>query len=307
MTDEAKDRTKGIGGTDVAAIVGLSPYKTAYDVWLEKTGKIEPQMETSAMRMGTRLEPLVLKMLSEETGLTAQAGGRFVHPVRGWQVVNVDAVASIHDTILEAKTAGERQAHRWGEEGSDDIPPEYLTQVTWYMSALEWARAAVGVLIGGQEFRYYFVSLDPELERFLLAKAEEFWFVHVKGDKEPPIQTSTTLDRYLKQRFPRELYELRKASPFEIELLDGYAKARKDYDNVEAIKDRYEAELKLAIGDAAGIEYERGRITWRRAKDSSKVNWELVAKGFNPPPELVSLHTEIRPGSRRFLPKLQTL
>jgi putative phage-type endonuclease len=300
------NRRNGIGGTDIGAIVGLKPFgRTAYDVYLEKTGRVEPQPDNPQMRRGRLLEQVVMQMTAEEAHLIVDEVGEIRHKDREWMVSHPDGRDMGNEIIVEAKTAGTYRAHEWGESGTDDAPPAYLTQVAWYMATLDWDKAIIGVLIGGEDFRIYNIGRDRTLEDYLLEKAERFWFKNVKADTPPPLEASSTVDRYIKQRFPRDTAEVRTASPEEALMLSGYAAVRQDFDHVEALKEKYEAEIKLAIGEAAGLEFEGGRVTWRRSKDGVKVDWEAIAMTLKADKELIARYSEPRPGSRRFLPKFQ--
>lgn len=295
-------RCQGIGGTDVAAIVGVNPYRTAIDVYCDKLGLSEPREETRAMRLGKRLEPVLIAEYSLETGLEALPWQALLrHPTVPWMLGTPDARLVTLPRGLELKTAGGRQAHRWGEPGSDDVPDEYLCQVAWYMAVADMPEWDVAVLIGGQDFRVYHVERDAELEAALIERATDFWHRHIVAQVPPPLDGSPSSRRYIEARFRRNVAPLLQATIDQQDILDELVQARCRRLEAEAVEAELETRVKALIGEAEGIQWPLGRVTWRASKDSTRTDWAAVAAALNPPGDLVAEHTTTRPGSRRFL------
>lgn len=311
----AKRRT-GISGTDVSAILGINPWASALDVWLDKRGQAEPREESMAMRMGNLLEPVVAELYAEETGATLVEPGFMRHQDRDWHIGTPDRVVAecIEDcnerkaanwtTLIEIKTA--RSDREWGEPGTDQIPRHYLTQVAWYLALTELQVAHVAVLIGASDYRRYEIQRDNDLESVLLERCEAFWSGNVLGGQMPALDGSDSAARYVAQRFPRNVAPLRTATDEELELARRLAAARAA--TAAAEREQAEAEnlLKSAIGEAEGLDLgDLGKITWKASKPRETTDWKAVAAEANIPAELIARHTKTGEASRRFLPTLK--
>jgi len=165
-------RMKGIGGSDAPTVCGVSPWRTPFQLYLEKRGEGEPQAETEPMTWGKLMEPVIRKRYADMVGMEVAVPQEIlVHPKYPWMLASVDGL--LPDRVLEIKTS--RTAQGWGQPGSDEIPEAYLLQVTHYMSVTGRNRADVAVLIGGSDFRVYTVEKDPELEEILIEHERRFW------------------------------------------------------------------------------------------------------------------------------------
>lgn len=199
-------RRAGIGGSDIAAILGLSKFKTAYDVWLDKRGEAPPQDdgEKPWLYWGAVLEDVVAKEYGLRTGSKVQrVNAQLRHPERDFAVANIDrAVVNPEiagrvwwkdgrlttDRILECKTANGFAGNLWGEPGSDQVPDAYLCQCQWYLGITGARYADVAVLIGGSDYRTYTIEAMPDLFADMMTEAEAFWQL-VKDGVAPDPQT----------------------------------------------------------------------------------------------------------------------
>lgn len=193
-------RRTGIGGSDIAAIMGLNRYRGASDVYEDKTSEAPEQEETNqAIHFGVLLEDVVAKEFSRRTGMKVQRVNATMRD--GIRIANIDRAIvnpSISgtvrfkdgrlttDALLECKTAGAYSAWRWGESQERlivsgqptppaEMPLEYLAQIQWYMGITGCQTAYVAVLIGGQDFRIYRVERDEEIITAMYEKANIFW------------------------------------------------------------------------------------------------------------------------------------
>lgn len=177
------ERRTGIGGSDAAAAVGLSKWKTRLELFLDKTGRLRTD-ETEPMRWGTLLEPIVRQEYVNRTGRTVKVPNRILrHPKTHFAIVNVDGIAD-DCRLYEGKTA--RSGDEWGEPGTDEVPHEYLLQVQHAMYVTGLRVADIAVLIGGSDFRLYVVPADDELQSLLIEMEAEFWrCVETNTEPEP--------------------------------------------------------------------------------------------------------------------------
>lgn len=172
-TEWLERRRTGIGGSDVAAILGISKWRTPLDVYLDKIGEGEEQADNASMDWGRRLEPVIRQAYADRTGHSVECSTEmFRHPVHQFMVANVDGLLD-KDGVLEIKTA--RSGADWGEEGTDEIPEYYLTQVMHYLVVTGRQYCDVAVLIGASDFRIYRVDYDPELAALIIEEEKKFW------------------------------------------------------------------------------------------------------------------------------------
>ena len=189
-----QERRTGIGGSDLAAILGLSKWKTPLQVWQEKRGEVAGTPDNDAMRWGRYLEPVVRQAYADQMGVEVRVPPAMIrHPRHEWMIANVDGVTD-EPRLFEAKTA--RTADGWGEPGTDEIPQAYLLQVQHYMAVTAIPVADVAVLIGGSDFRVYPISADAELQDMLIDAEREFWRSVQAGEPPEPVSYADVIARY---------------------------------------------------------------------------------------------------------------
>ena len=317
-------RKTGIGGSDIAAILGLSPYRTAVDVFLDKTGQTPDHEPNEAMFWGTVLEDVVAKHYQDTTGNKVQRIREMMrHPQHDWMLANIDRAIVIPGSrarfdggkllgasgILECKTASAYKAGEWGRDGDDDaIPTDYAAQIMWYLAitGLEWADAAV--LIGGQRYLVKRIERDDDTIKGMIERAEAFWFKHVVEGITPE---PTNGDDAFKL-FPTDAGHSIEANPKTLELL---GRAQELKAQIAALEEELEGDkkkgtagvlgsLKAYMRDASAIVLGNTTLaTWKAAKGSNRIDWQAIAHAAGATPEQIAAHTTTTPGSRRFLIK----
>ncbi len=190
-----KKRKSYLGGTDLAAICGLSPYRTALDVYLDKTSD-DIRCETSpAMRWGNLLEDSVARAYSEDTGYSVSIEPNTIyHTEHKFLGANIDRWVGNKEYVLECKTAGFNKGKEWGDLGTDQIPESYLVQVAYYAAICNVPKVDIAVLIGGQDFRIYTYNRDKNLEEKLIKIGVNFWHNHI--EKRTPPKCVNTRDTF---------------------------------------------------------------------------------------------------------------
>ncbi len=201
------DRSRFIGGSDIAAILGISPWKTAVDLWLEKTSPVvesDDEGRAKVLARGKRLEPYVLDMLATEHGLDVVARGqRYVDAAVPYFAAEIDAecmhvnpgatfsaiAPDLHEQTIaniEIKTVHPFKVKEWGEELTDALPVHYLAQVQWGLGVTRRRHAIVAALIG-DDLRLYRVERDDETVSAMRDKAHGFWTGHVVPKIRPEL------------------------------------------------------------------------------------------------------------------------
>lgn len=295
------NRRSGIGGSDVAACLGLSPWRTPVQVWENKTGRETSDINSDAAHFGTILEDIVAKEFSSRMGLRVQKVNTTMRSgENGWQIANIDrAVVNPDiagrvfvldeqakketgrqistDTILECKTANSFSAHLWGETQEHEIkagqivtehkiPIYYETQVQWYMGITGAKTCYVAVLIGGQDFRIYKVDRNEEVIEALTRGCFEFWHEYVVKDLPPqPVNIDDV----------RRLYKIERGPMIEAtnEVAIDVGEIRTIRERIDELKKQEEAvktRLAIAIGDAEGITLNGERVVTFKAQKSCR-------------------------------------
>jgi len=194
IPDEQHDRQKLLGGSDAAAILGISPWRTPLQVYLDKVEprSLEPDRNKARIfARGKRMEPYVVDLLAAEEGLTIVGrGNRYRDPELPFLAAEIDA--ETHDSRnVEIKTVSPFKAFEWGEEQTDSIPVHYTAQAMHGLMVTGRAVCIFGVLIGGDDFRVYQVERDEETIAAMRQREIEFW--QLVQDRTPP-DTRTTAD-----------------------------------------------------------------------------------------------------------------
>ncbi|MDT2704780.1 YqaJ viral recombinase family nuclease [Enterococcus dispar] len=194
------DRRKGIGGSDVATILGLNKWKSPYQLWLEKTDQITLDDNAGeAAYWGTALEPLVANRFSEVTGKKVRRRNQvFEHTDYPFLRANIDRDIVGEPAVLECKTANQFLAKEWEK---DEMPMQYICQVQHYMNVLNREYAYFAVLIGGQRFIWKRIDRDQDLINAITERLVEFWEENVLKGIPPEIDGSDATSAFIRNQY----------------------------------------------------------------------------------------------------------
>ncbi|MFI8872403.1 YqaJ viral recombinase family protein [Streptomyces sp. NPDC055243] len=169
-------RANGIGGSEISAVLGLSPHESMFSLWHRKQGNIGPVAESREMYWGKKHEPTICDEFTERhPELIVLPSGTYAATDLPWWIANPDRLGFTADgdlEVIEAKTAYDD--FEWGEEGTDQIPVHYKAQVRWYIRALGATRGRVAVLIGLSDYREYTVEADDADTQLMLTAGQAF-------------------------------------------------------------------------------------------------------------------------------------
>lgn len=192
-------RANGIGGSEISAVIGLSPFESRFSLWHRKSGLVAPVQESNEMYWGKKHEPTICDEFEiRNPGWRALVAPTFHGTGMPEQIVNPDRIAigpngEIH--LVEAKTS--RDAEGWGEEGTDEVPVYYRAQCRWYLDGLGLQRCRLIVLISGSDYREYLVEADAAEARMMRDRAAEFLRT-VRAGERPPIDGHDATYRVVK-------------------------------------------------------------------------------------------------------------
>jgi putative phage-type endonuclease len=329
--DFTANRQNFLGGSDIAAILGLSPFRTAVDVWLEKTGKATNQLDSLALRFGSFAESFIASEYEKATGfITLEHQPAIIHPNHQYLQAHIDRVvatkpkadlaqqdladdglddifppASTTDhsplgasRLLECKTANPFYQHDWGEPGTDAVPLHYLCQCAWYLALTQAEQIDLAVLFGNTDFRIYHIARDAQLESDLLEHAINFWQNHVLADQPPAAKNQEDYKRLFAKESPTQT---RQASANILHQLSTYPNL---VDQAKAIETQIDA-VKQAVMEEmqhADTLVDQGRTlaTWRSPKSSSRFDQKSFEKAH---PDLYQQYQVTIENSRRLIIK----
>lgn len=182
-------RRKYVGASDVPAICGVSPFRSAWDVWAEKVGLVEPQPPNEAMTLGLILEPALLDWAHREIAPLKRNIQRVVRLSKECRLrATLDAVFRMYGRIepLEVKvgTAYSPRSREWGESGSDEVPLDVKLQVQAQLMTCKADTGHVLALLPGPRLAHYSVRADHTLQEEIKDRVIDFWKYVEK--KEPP-------------------------------------------------------------------------------------------------------------------------
>ncbi|MFV3335177.1 YqaJ viral recombinase family protein [Pseudomonas sp. NY15437] len=299
-------RKRGIGSSDAAAAVGLNPYKSQLELWLEKTGrdsalpKCDVNDEESPTYWGNILESIVARHYTQRTGnRVRRINAVLQHPDTKleWMLANIDReVIGAEDVqILECKTAGINGARLWKE----GVPVYVQLQVMHQLAVTGKQAADVAVLLGGQQLEIHRIERDDELIHWLIELEKEFWG-YVQRDTPPPADGSESAERALRCLYPLDQGRTLDFSG-DVALsaaFDELKSVRANLDRQSKRETELKQQLQQAMGDASRAVFANGMVSWRKSKDSVTLD---VTQLIKEKPYLLARYPTTKTGSRRFL------
>jgi putative phage-type endonuclease len=258
-------RRTRIGGSEVAAVLGLSPWQSPYSLWHAKRNGWIDETTTAQQDWGTRMEPALLDWYFDHHGVRSGPDGTYIHGDRDWQLFNPDALGYDGDpaapVIVEAKTA--RRGDDWGQPGTDEIPVYYRTQVVWGMDCLGIPTAHVVASIAGAPPEVWTVEYNPAEADEIRSQVEAF-VISLQEDVEPELDSHTATYETVRKMHPRidggERVELSNS------LALSYLTAKRNLKAAEAAEQEATTRLIAAMGDAQYATWLGERIARRQAK-----------------------------------------
>ncbi|MEK5108189.1 YqaJ viral recombinase family protein [Cytobacillus sp. FSL K6-0129] len=274
-----QERSKGIGGSDASIILGLNKYKTAFELWLEKTGQVElTEISSEAAYWGNEMEEVVAKEFEKRTEKKVRRRNyMFSHPDHHFIKANIDREVMKESALLECKTASAYLKAEW--EG-DEIPASYLVQVQHYLAVTGKEKAYIAVLIGGNHFTWKEIERDDELIQMIIDAEVNFWEKHVIGFVPPELDGSSAAELYLKEKYNKaeEGKEIVLPSNYK-EMLLSYEQIKNDEKLIQTAKKDIENKIKAELKDAEVGLVDTHIITWKNVV-SNRVDTKALKEKF---------------------------
>lgn len=276
-------RRAGLGGSDISAVLGFSPYRSSWDVWAEKTGvKHWDDGNSDAAELGTALEP----WLRDQAGLMLDVPAReteyrtYAHDEHPWRMCSPDGILP-DGRLLEAKTAGLASGFGTprGWEGGK-LPIGYEFQVRWSMHVMDAPAAEVVALVAGMGLLRRTVTRDESTEADLVAQVSAWWERHVTGGVEPPLGDRDA--EVMQLLYPRSDGTSKDLSHTDVlEHWSAYQAAHERVKAADADKKTAAANIKRLLGEAErGLVDDRCVAAW--SQRAGAVKWRpLVVQVLN--------------------------
>lgn len=298
-TEAITDRRLFIGGSDAAAILGVSPWTTPLDLFLVKTGQREEFADAAREKLfkrGKRLEPIVIDMLIEEYGIKVtkrslpEKPNRYQDPEVEYLAAEIDFEFEVTtdlaarfdlDPVLigtiqngEVKTVHPFASAKFGEAETDEIPIEYAAQAVHGQMVTGRQLTLFGVLVGADNLSVYFMRRDDETIAGMREKEVAFWQNHVlKGVPPSPVNLPDVLEL-----FGRTVASRVEATPEVLALVDKLAAARDTARAAEEAQDECKFQIgRFMLGETGITLDDKGRIV--PGADVKPGNHELLASG----------------------------
>lgn len=321
-------RKTGLTASDIAAVAGVSKWRSPLDVYLDKTSPVPEFIDppSEAQERGNILEPVIAAAFTTLTGLQTMVHGETIrHPSIPWMLATPDYRVG-PSSLLECKTSFSWFAEVWGESAGHEIPPDPLCQVTWQRACIgSQSVCYVAVLLGNddtfdllcrmaklltidtvaqvvltKDFRWYAVEYDAAFESNLIRIGERFWHEHIEKGI-PPAAAGTDIDT-LKLLYPTGKTSIREVRPEETELIEAYTQAKVKFQVADTEFKTQKAALIQLLGDSEGLQQAGKKlVTYRNDKPRETVDYEAIVAELKPAEDVIKRHTKTVPGSRRLL------
>ena len=257
-TAQLERRRNHLGSSDMASLLGLSPYRTAWDVWADKTGCVPDDEESVAMTAGRYFEDGVLAYAEERLGKLTRNQYRSVKDEGIPIGANVDAIVVADGVPVEAKTVGflGHTQEFWGEDDSDQVPDRVLVQAHVHMLCTEQELCHVAAFIAWRGFVPFVVRRDEEVMNVIRDSAVQFWDKFVLTDTPPDNSLPTA----------RIVAKLRRTPASVVQIDSSLITTWKDFQEQEKLIKKQTEDAKMAVlaalGDAEAGECDLGLLTY---------------------------------------------
>ena len=307
----APDRTTYLGGADVAAVLGLSPWMSPFMLYQKKVGAFVEEVTPAKQKIfarGHRWEPIVVEMLVDELIERGHAveviarGQRYQDPEYPFLAAEIDVELMVDGELVngEAKTVSPFAVKAWGDEDSDEIPLYYAAQVMHGLMIHPRRRTVIAALTGFDDKpRVHWIERDEETIAGIRAREIEFW--QRVMSRNAPEPTAVEDVKWLYQRDGGTVYE---ADDHLVQLVQELKDEKAAAKNLEGRIELLATRIKARMGSAATLIYRGAPIaTWKNNKDSVKTDWQKAYLDLGPTAEHIAKFTKTTAGARPLLLK----
>lgn len=192
-------RKKGIGGSDAGAILGLNPYSSAFQVYCDKKGLVNTEVDNEAVRQGRALEEYVAQRFCEEKGLKVKRCNYLVqNPEHPYMIADVDRLLFRENAGLECKTASPMTKVDYA---AGEIPPQYYAQCVHYMAVTGAQYWYIAILVISRSFHLFRIDRDESEISALIDRERDFWHGNVLAGVTPEADGSDQAGKVIQRLY----------------------------------------------------------------------------------------------------------
>lgn len=269
-TEQLIERRTRVGASDVASILGVNPYGTAYDTWLDKRGMLKDWEGNEATGLGNDLEPVILKYAESQFGALVTGEVFFAEDLP--LASSLDARLVDTKTPLDAKTAGlvGPLVGNWGPDDSDEIPEQYIVQLQAQMVCTGADIAHLAALIGGRGFAKFTVRRSRPLCDLIAERVRWFWDLVEAGTPPPESLPSAEVIRLIR-RVPEKTVEI------DASLVSAWLMRKEEEKYAKEETEAAQSAMLAALGDAEAGSCPTGLLTYYA---QSRKGYEVKASTY---------------------------
>lgn len=254
-------RKSGIGGSDAASILGFNKWKSAFQLYIEKTSDFVEEIDNEFIYWGNVLEDVVATEFARRTGKKVRRRNQMLrHDDYPFMTANLDRVVVGERAILECKTTSQYNKEAW--EG-DNVPAAYICQVQHYLAVTGYDKAYIAVLIGGNNFVWKEIERDDEFIELMIEHEKNFWENHVIANVPPAIDGSPSASEFLSKMFPKDDGSAMMLDSQMATIIEAIESLKAEEATLATQRKEYENQLKLTLGDAAEGHTPAHKVTYK--------------------------------------------
>ncbi len=274
------DRRSFIGGSDTAAILGVSPWKTPLTLWQEKTGKVLPVEPSKAKQKiferGKMLEPIVLQMVVnklEEQGHTVEivaTNKYYTDEEHDFLRCEIDFELIIDGEHIngDCKTAHGFARKAWGEEETEEVPIYYAAQFMHGLMITKRQRCIVAVLIGLDDVAIYWVNRDDKTVAAIRAKEVMFWNDHILKDVPPDFMVFDDITAL----YPRDDGTSIEATAEIVDRVRDFKRVKAEIKGLEQEEEELKFQIAAFIQPHSQLTYAGDKVATWKAQSSTRLD-----------------------------------
>lgn len=293
-----EQRMKGIGGSDISAILLSNPWRTPLDVWLEKMGRAEGwAVEPERVKWGRLLEEPIARGYAEAMELPPDElfePGLLRHSQVDCVLGTPDRMYSTRRRGVEIKAVNQFAKVEYGDEGTDAVPDHYHLQVDHYMFLTDFDEWDLPILFGGQHLGIFTVKRNTKLDAIIAEASAKFWRDYVVADRVPPIDETERYGKFLASAFRNSASkQILDATDEFVEWMGRIREAKRVTALAAQVTQEARNHVMQIIGAAKGMKTpDDSKALWIRPKSARETNWEALAKHLHPSAELIDAYTK---------------
>ena len=258
----------GVGGSEAGAVIGMNPYKSAYTLWAEKTGRVAEFEGNLITEVGSYLEAFVAELFERETGKKVRRKNKIlVNDAYPFAFADVDRLVVGEKALLEIKTTNSvpimKQLHN-----SSEFPEAYYAQVVHYLAVSGLEKAYLAVLINCREFKVFELERDEDEIAALMGAEEEFWCHYVHDDTPPPADGAASTSDTITAIYPESNDDTVSLIAYETDLKQ-YMNFNALIKDLEKQRDEVANKIKAFMGESGRGESDGYKVSWTSSLRSS--------------------------------------